>query len=138
MVKILVLLCCFSVTSAEKTRTHPLVVDMQGVWEARTKMGNADIRIVKTIGRDSETVEYFRGDQLLQRHQVEYEVGDEGPVTVFRWKNGRHLFGPRRGQPVADGTAVVRLVGKRLVFVEGMLNGDSKAISVLTFHRRNG
>lgn len=135
MVELLVLLTCLTVTSAEAKRTHPLVVDIQGVWESKTRIGGAEVRLVKTIGRDVETVEYFRGGQLIQRHSVEFEINDEGPVTVFRWKNGRHLAGPRQGQPIGDGTAVVRLVDKRLVFVEGMLNGDDRAVSVLAFTR---
>ncbi|MCG8652105.1 MAG: hypothetical protein MI861_19860 [Pirellulales bacterium] len=124
------------VTAAgDEEKIHPIAAAIQGDWEMNTVVNGDSMRIAKQIQGNTETVSFYRNGQLLQRHQVQFEVRDEGPVSVFRWSKGKHIAGARNGQPLSDGAAIIRIVNQEWISIEGMLKGDPERIAIQRFRR---
>lgn len=100
----------------------------QGKWEMKGKNAGNEIRVVKTIEGNRETVEVFSNGVLTQKHYVEFELKSFGPVNVFLWSNGRITQGPKTGKRLPDGRFIYKIDAKTLVGVHGMLDGDKTAV----------
>lgn len=135
MISLLLTVALAMNASSADEKIHPIVVQMQGTWELNLTQNGDAIRIIKQIEDQTETVSAYRNGQLVQKHKVLFRVHDEGPVTVFRWTDGKHIAGPHVGQPIADGASVIRIVEKQLICVEGLLKGDPPRFSVQKFRR---
>jgi|GEM_PF-7076968 len=94
---------------------------LQGVWQLGKREGT---RIELENRGQMQTLRSYNGGQLAHEHRVEFELGREGIVKVFRWKNGEVTFGPRKGKPMADGGFVYRLKDGKWACVTGLLPGE--------------
>ena len=100
----------------------------QGKWEMKGKNAGNEIRVVKTIEGNKETVEVYSNGVLTQKHHVEFELKSFGPAKVFEWSNGRITHGPKTGKRLPDGRFIYKIDAKTLVGVHGMLDGDKTAV----------
>ena len=108
---------------------------LQGSWEFRQRQADGEFRIVKQIVGARESFRVYRGTELIAEHSADVDVAKEGPVKVFRWKNGKRLFGPGAGSDIPAGGSVYRLQGDTWVFHFGALDGDPEPPRVMTYRR---
>jgi len=126
----LLLLLAAAVPADDRAPATEDLQALQGVWQ----LGQADGKRIEVENRGQiQTFRAYDGGQLVHEHRVEYELGREGVLRVFRWKNGEVTFGPRKGNPVADGGFVYRLKDGKWTCVTGLLPGE-EGLPLITQH----
>lgn len=141
---ILVIAASFAIpnASAQEADGRQILGDdalaLQGIWESRQKSADGELRFVKAISGNNESFQVFRGKELLANHSADFEVALEGPVKVFRWKNGKRVGGPGVGTVVPDGGCVYRLEKDVWTCVFGALDGEQGQIYAMTYRRVSG
>lgn len=108
---------------------------LQGIWESFQKSPDGELRFVKAISGNNESFQVFRGKELLADHSADFEVALEGPVKVFRWKNGKRVGGPGVGTSIPDGGCVYRLEKDVWTCVFGALDGEKGQVYAMTYRR---
>jgi hypothetical protein len=108
---------------------------LQGIWESFQKSPDGELRFVKAISGNNESFQVFRGKELLANHSADFEVALEGPVKVFRWKNGKRVGGPGVGTSIPDGGCVYRLEKDVWTCVFGALDGEKGQVYAMTYRR---
>ena len=111
------------------------VLALQGIWESIQKSADGELRFVKAISGNNESFQVFRGKELLANHSADFEVALEGPVKVFRWKNGKRVGGPGMGTLIPDGGCIYRLEKDVWTCVFGALDGETGQIYPMTYRR---
>jgi hypothetical protein len=111
------------------------LADLQGRWELVQAQNGVELRVIKTIEDNIETVEVFSNGTLTQKHVVELTLETVGPVKVFKWKNGRIVAGPHAGKNLPDGQFIYRLEPKRWIAVHGMLQDDRTGFILEIYQR---
>jgi hypothetical protein len=111
------------------------VLALQGIWESRQKSADGELRFVKAISGNHESFQVFRGRELIANHSADFEVALEGPVKVFRWKNGKRIGGQGAGTLIPDGGCVYRLQQDAWTLVVGALDGEKGPIYPMTYRR---
>ncbi|HEV7282177.1 MAG TPA: hypothetical protein VGN57_18385 [Pirellulaceae bacterium] len=110
---------------------------LQGIWESVQRSADGELRFVKAISGNHESFQVFRGKELLANHSADFEVALEGPVKVFRWKNGKRVGGPGMGTLIPDGGCVYRLEKDVWTCVFGALDGEKGQIYAMTYRRQS-
>ena len=109
--------------------------DLQGAWETTFEQNGKTYRAVKTIKDRNESVEVYDGQTLMKKHDVEFEVKDDGEVKTLKYRNGRITFGAGSPAKLPDGKYIYRLDKDNWVGIFGALSADTGPVYMQTFKR---
>ena len=109
--------------------------ELQGVWEMHFQQAGRNLRAVKTIQNDIETVETYDGEALIHRHVVKIELVDVGELTVMKWQAAETTHGPRKGEKGQPGSLVSRRIGDKWVNATGLMKDDNLGVTLQVFTR---
>jgi hypothetical protein len=92
--------------------------------------------MVKTVTGNKESVFYYKGDELVRSHTVDFELKRAEPVMVFTYRNLTVTAGPGKGaiekRPIS---CLYRINGDKLYIVFGLMEGDEMPFNVEVFER---
>ena len=108
---------------------------MQGKWEFRFQKSGRNLRAVKTIDGDTETVETYDGNQLVHRHTVKIEAIETEDVCVIKYGESNVTEGPRKGQRGKPGSFVSKRLKNKWYNVSGLCAKDEFNLSIAEFTR---
>ena len=121
------------------THTSSLIAseldELQGKWEFRLQENNRNLRVVKTIRDNTETVESFEGNQLVHKHIVTIEVVETDGVVIIKYGESEITEGPRKGQKGTPGAFLSKRLAKSWYNVSGLLASEEFPPSLLKFTR---
>jgi len=108
---------------------------LQGAWETTFEQNGKTYRAVKTIKERNESVEVYDGQTLMKKHEVEFELKDDGEVKTLTYRNGRITFGAGSPAKLPDGKYIYRLDKDNWVGIFGTLSTDTGPVYIQTFKR---
>ena len=108
---------------------------LQGAWETTFEQNGKTYRAVKTIKERNESVEVYDGQTLMKKHEVEFELKDDGEVKTLTYRNGRITFGAGSPAKLPDGKYIYRLDKDNWVGIFGALSTDTGPVYMQTFKR---
>ncbi len=109
--------------------------ELQGRWEFRFQENGRNLKAIKIIEGDTETVETYDGNQLVHRHVVKLEAVETEGVCVIKYGESTVTDGARKGQKGKPGSFLSKRLKNRWYNVSGMSIKDEMPISVAEFTR---
>jgi len=109
--------------------------ELQGRWEFRFQENGRNLKAIKIIDGDTETVETYDGEQLVHRHIVKIEAIETEGVCVIKYGESTVTDGARKGQKGKPGSFLSKRLRSKWYNVSGMnINGETP-LSVAEFTR---
>jgi len=110
---------------------------LQGKWESRFQQQGRNLRVLKMIEKNLETVETYDGDKLVHRHVVTLEEKQVEGITVMHYGESEVTHGPRKGQKGKPGSFVSKRLGDMWYNVQGLETSGETPFTVMQFKRVN-
>jgi hypothetical protein len=110
---------------------------LQGKWESRFQEQGRNLRVLKIIEKNLETVETYDGDKLVHRHVVTLEEKQAEGITVMHYGESEVTHGPRKGQRGKPGSFVSKRLGDSWYNVQGLETRGETPFTVIQFKRVN-
>jgi len=109
--------------------------ELQGRWEFRFQENGRNLKAIKIIDGDTETVETYDGEQLVHRHIVKIEAIETEGVCVIKYGESTVTDGARKGQKGKPGSFLSKRLRSKWYNVSGMNINDETPLSVAEFTR---
>jgi len=109
--------------------------ELQGRWEFRFQENGRNLKAIKIIDGDTETVETYDGEQLVHRHIVKIEAIETEGVCVIKYGESTVTDGARKGQKGKPGSFLSKRLRSKWYHVSGMNINDETPLSVADFTR---
>ena len=109
--------------------------ELQGRWEFRFQENGRNLKAIKIIDGDTETVETYDGNQLVHRHIVKIEAIETEGVCVIKYGESTVTDGARKGQKGKPGSFLSKRLRSKWYNVSGMNINDETPLSVAEFTR---
>ena len=109
--------------------------ELQGRWEFRFQENGRNLKAIKIIEGDAETVETYDGEQLVHRHIVKIEAIETEGVCVIKYGESTVTDGARKGQKGKPGSFLSKRLRSKWYNVSGMNINDETPLSVAEFTR---
>jgi hypothetical protein len=122
---------------AQDDATDPELAKLQGTWirEVKDAQGNS-VTITKEVKGKRETFLAKRGDEVLQKHEVEFEIEKTDHVRIFTYRNLTVTDGPNAGRvQEAPQSYIYRITDDEWICIHGAMADDEKPFSVEVFQR---
>ena len=109
--------------------------ELQGKWEFRFQENGRNLRALKIIDGDMETVETYDGNQLVHRHVVKLEALETEGICVIKYGESTVTDGARKGQKGKPGSFVSKRLRNKWYNVSGLNINEETPLSVAEFTR---
>jgi hypothetical protein len=109
--------------------------ELQGKWEFRFQENGRNLRALKIIDDDMETVETYDGNQLVHRHVVKLEAIEAEGICVIKYGESTVTDGARKGQKGKPGSFVSKRLKNKWYNVSGLNMNEETPLSVAEFTR---
>ena len=109
--------------------------ELQGKWEFRFQENGRNLRAIKIIAGDMETVETYDGHQLVHRHVVKLEAIETEGICVIKYGESTVTDGARKGQKGKPGSFVSKRLRNKWYNVSGLNINEETPLSVAEFTR---
>ena len=109
--------------------------ELQGKWEFRFQENGRNLRAIKIIDGDMETVETDDGNQLVHRHVVKLEAIETEGICVIKYGESTVTDGARKGQKGKPGSFVSKRLRNKWYNVSGLNINEETPLSVAEFTR---
>lgn len=109
--------------------------ELQGKWEFRFEENGRNLRAIKIIDGDTETVETYDGNQLVHRHVVKLEAIETEGVCVIKYGESTVTDGARKGQKGKAGSFLSKRLRNKWYNVSGLNINEEAPLSVAEFIR---
>lgn len=106
---------------------------LQGKWEFHFQQQGRQLRAVKIVEGDKETVETFDGDKLVHRHIVKLEALEANGLTIIKYGESEITDGPRKGQKGVPGSFVSKLWRNKWYNIQGLESKSDAPLLVMEF-----
>ena len=107
--------------------------ELQGTWEFRFQENGRNLRALKIIDGDMETVETFDGNQLVHRHVVKLEAIETEGICVIKYGESTVTDGAKKGQRGKPGSFVSKRLRNKWYNVSGLNINEETPLSVAEF-----
>ena len=124
----------FSLVVLQVSRADELQ-ELQGKGEFRFQENGRNLKAIKIIDGDTETVETYDGNQLVHRHVVKLEAIETEGVCVIKYGESTVTDGARKGQKGKPGSFLSKRLKNKWYNVSGMSTNDETPLSVAEFTR---
>ena len=109
--------------------------ELQGKWEFRFQENGRNLRALKIVDGDMETVETYDGNQLVHRHVVKLEAIEAEGICVIKYGESTVTDGARKGQKGKPGSFVSKRLKNKWYNVSGLNMNEETPLSVAEFTR---
>jgi hypothetical protein len=109
--------------------------ELQGKWEFRFQENGRNLRALKIIEGDMETVETYDGNQLVHRHVVKLEAIETEGVCLIKYGESTVTDGARKGQKGKPGSFVSKRLRNKWYNVSGLNINKETPLSIAEFTR---
>ena len=121
----------------KEDRAKQVLANAQGKWEVMLKSGNEEIRSVKEIKGNKETVSRYRGDELLHQWTVDFDITHEDGFNTFTYRNMTFTHGPNKGRVVSEPRSYLfRIYYDRWYEIHGLREGQT-GVPEITIYKRD-
>ena len=109
--------------------------ELQGKWETGFQENGSNMRAIKFIEGETETVETYDGNQLVHRHVVKLEAIETEDVCVIKYGESTVTDGPRKGQRGTPGSFVSKRLKNKWYNLGGLRANEEFPPSLTEFTR---
>ena len=109
--------------------------ELQGKWEFRFQENGRNLKAIKIIDGDTETVETYDVNQLVHRHVVKLEAIETDDVCVMKYGESTVTDGPRKGQRGKPGSFVSKRLKNKWYNIGGLRANEEFPPTVAEFTR---
>jgi len=109
--------------------------ELQGRWEFRFQENGRNLKAIKIIDGNTETVETYDGEQRAQRHIVKIEAIETEGICVIKYGESNVTDGARKGQKGKPGSFLSKRLKNKWYNVSGMTTNDESPLSIAEFTR---
>jgi hypothetical protein len=111
------------------------LLELQGKWEFRFQENGRNLRALKIVDGDMETVETYDCNQLVHRHVVKLEAIEAEGICVIQYGESTVTDGARKGQKGKPGSFVSKRLKNKWYNVSGLNMNEETPLSVAEFTR---
>ncbi len=109
--------------------------ELQGKWEFRFQENGRNLKAIKIIDGDTETVETYDGNQLVHRHVVKIEAIETDDVCVIKYGESTVTDGSRKGQRGKPGSFVSKRFMNKWYNIGGLRANEDSPPTLTEFTR---
>ncbi len=109
--------------------------ELKGKWETRFQENGRNLRAIKIIDGETETVETYDGNQLVHRHVVKIEAIETEDVCVIKYGESTVTDGPRKGQRGKPGSFVSKRLKNKWYNIGGLRANEESSPTLTEFTR---